>query len=122
MMRCLKIPLSQTKNENELPEMRKLQKALIAGHQGAIGSFIERYGTHFSRESWLGAKMTTMTWMTSKSTDSAEMTRRQNCVSSVYRKQTSTGVGVDTADVNIQAGDPLGIVSGGLSTTIGGQG
>ena len=105
---------------------------------GFYRSFIENYGTHFMKESWLGnnlncvngknsarfpgAKMTTMTWMTSKSTDSAEMTRRQNCVSSVYRNQTSNGISVNTFDVNVQAGAPSGVVSGGVATTVGGQG
>ena len=32
---------NKIKNENELPEMRKLQKALIAGHNGAIGYILE---------------------------------------------------------------------------------
>jgi len=100
--------------------MRKLQKALIAGEKWAIRSFIGRYGTHYMRESWLGAKMITMTWMTSKSTDSVEMTRRQNCVSSVYRNQTSNGISVNTFDVNVQAGAPSGGV--GVATTVGGQG
>ena len=64
--------------------------------------------------------MTTMTWMASKSTDSAEMMRRQNCVSSVYRKQTNSGVGVESVDVNVLGGN--GRASVGASTTIGGQG
>jgi hypothetical protein len=98
--------------------MRKLQKALIADQPGvsSIPGFIGRYGTHYMRESWLGAKMTTLTWMTSQSIDSAERERRKECVSSVYRKQTSSGVGVNNIDVNAQVGPA------GASTEIGGQG
>jgi len=41
-------------------------------------------------------------------------------VTSVYRKQTSSGVGVNDVDVNAQAGN--GAISAGASTTVGGQG
>jgi len=56
------------------------------------------------RESWLGAKMTTMTWMTSNSKDSAESARRQKCVKSAYKKQTGKGVKVNDIDVKVKAG------------------
>ena len=46
--------------------------------------------------------MTTMTWMTSQSIDSAESARRKECVTSVYRKQTSSGVAVNNIDVNAE--------------------
>jgi len=64
--------------------------------------------------------MTTMTWMTSQSIDSAESARRKECVTSVYRKQTSSGVAVNNIDVNAEVGN--GAASAGASTTIGGQG
>ena len=44
--------------------------------------------------------MTTMTWMSVKSIDSQERADRQNCVSSVYRKQTGSGGKLNDIDVS----------------------
>jgi len=47
-------PVKPTFTGGFIAEMRKLQKALIAGQKGGISRFLERYGTHYMVQSWLG--------------------------------------------------------------------
>ena len=46
--------------------------------------------------------MTTMTWIASKSRDSEEREERKRCVKEAYRKQTGSGIRVNTFDVKAE--------------------
>ena len=64
-------------------------------------TFINEYGTHYMKESWLGAKVTTLTWMSSRSKNSLEQLKRRQCLKDAYSKSTQKGVKLNNFDVNV---------------------
>lgn len=102
--------------------MRSLQRAAknpaSRRSKRTLRKFFGAYGTHYMKETFLGASMITETKFSSASSSLADRRKRQQCVNEAFNKGLSKGVDVNEIETNLDV--PAGPANVGAKTTTGG--